>query len=186
MGRRGRGRQQAWGRGVENDSLVFVRTLGRTLRSAMGGYPTLGPGAWRHPPLQGPPLALPLTRSPGTLRAEFPFRRITRRTPQFTLTSPSPVSMCLYHNCHSWGNQQGVECRTGICNVLFMCAILPPRLFTHICNWFVSHDFHRPTMRAYITHEFHHWPWGLGRRRPHLLQALSLLIKSSKQRQRQH
>lgn len=102
MGRRGRGRQQAWGRGVENDSLVFVRTLGRTLRSAMGGYPTLGARGVASPSLTGPPLALPLTRSPGTLRAEFPFRRITRRTPQFTLTSPSQVSMCLYHNCHSW------------------------------------------------------------------------------------
>lgn len=67
-----------------------------------------------------------------------------------------------------------------------MCGKLPPKLFTHICNWVVSRNFHRPAMRAYITHEFHHWALGPGRRRPHFLQALSLLIKPSKQRQRQH
>lgn len=65
-----------------------------------------------------------------------------------------------------------------------MCPILPPKLFTHICNWVVSHNFDRPAMRAYITHEFHHWALGPGRRRPQFLQALSLLIKPSKQRQR--
>lgn len=128
MGRTARGRQQAWGRGVQNGSLVFVRTLGRTLRSAMGGYPTLGARGEASPSLTGPPLALPLTRSPGTLRAEFPFRRITRRTPQFTLTSPSQVSMLPTTTVTRGGNYQGATGRVGICNVS-TCVLSSPQTF---------------------------------------------------------
>lgn len=40
--------------------------------------------------------------------------------------------------------------------------IFPPEVLTHICNWFVSHNFHRPAMHAYITHEFHHYALGMG------------------------
>lgn len=35
----------------------FVRTLGRTLRSAVSGYPTLGARGVASPSLTGPPLA---------------------------------------------------------------------------------------------------------------------------------
>lgn len=95
------GRQKAWGRGVENGSLVFCADFRPDVEVSHEWVPDLGGPGRGVTLLTGPPLALPLTRSPGTLRAEFPFRRITRRTPQFTLTSLSHVSMCLSHNCPS-------------------------------------------------------------------------------------
>lgn len=42
MGRRGRGRQQAWGRGVENGSLVFCADFRPDVEVSHGWVPDLG------------------------------------------------------------------------------------------------------------------------------------------------
>lgn len=50
MGRRGRGRPQAWDRGVENGSLVFCADVRPDVEVSHEWVPDVGgAGAWRHP-----------------------------------------------------------------------------------------------------------------------------------------
>lgn len=125
----------------------------------MGGYPTLGARGVASPSLTGPPLALPLTRSTGTLRAEFPFRRITRRTPQFTTHVAFSGLDMLITTATRGGNDQVAKCRVGICFVSICVVSSHPNFLPTSATGLFHATFTVPRCAHTLRMNFITGPW---------------------------